>query len=170
MNLNGADIEKVEMRYNGKDQRAVHAKKNIYAGETVIFVPCFTKITLHIIYNSSVIGRQLYKMGLYHKLHQPISCLMAVYFLEELRKPKIEQVYGAYLDLFPTDMSSYPIYFTQEELKYLEGSPFLESIEAKKLLIRQDFETIRSNIPTFDFSIEDFTRMALLAASRRYGE
>ena len=46
MSLNGGDTSKLELRYNSEDERGVHAAKRIKAGETVLFLPCLSKITL----------------------------------------------------------------------------------------------------------------------------
>ena len=47
--------------------------------------------------------------------------------MERLKKPE-EREFGRYLDMLPKYFKNYPIFFNEEELSYLKGSPILEAI------------------------------------------
>jgi hypothetical protein len=53
------------------------------------------------------------------------------------------------LDTLPKNASCFPVFFTASELKFLEGSPFLETIDDKIKNIQIDYDMICSNVPEF---------------------
>ena len=52
----------------------------------------------------------------------PKHCFLAVFLLRERKNPS--SVWKPYIDMLPRDTSSFPIFFTDEEMKWLDGSPF----------------------------------------------
>ena len=54
--------------------------------------------------------------------------LFAVYILEERRKASKDQEFGPYLDTLPSDFSQYPLYFNDDDLKLLKGSPIIDNL------------------------------------------
>jgi hypothetical protein len=48
--------------------------------------------------------------------------------IERLKRP-IEREFGAYMDLLPKSCLEFPIFFDEEELAQLDGSPFKELLE-----------------------------------------
>ena len=65
------------------------------------------------------------KAGLRDKLIHSDKCFMAVYLLEERAKPVKDQWAGPYIDMLPKDFSNFPIFFNEEDLKYLKGTEAL---------------------------------------------
>jgi histone-lysine N-methyltransferase SETD3 len=57
------------------------------------------------------------------ELNSPKHCLLTTYILQEKYNKNSKWKY--YLDILPQDYTNFPIFYTDGELKYLEGSPFL---------------------------------------------
>jgi hypothetical protein len=38
----------------------------------------------------------------------------------------LDTIWAAYIDILPKSYTNFPIFFTEEEQKWLEGSPFLD--------------------------------------------
>ena len=49
---------------------------------------------------------------------------LCAYILMERRKKPEDRKFGPYLDLLPTTYSSFPYWFSDEEMAYLKGSSF----------------------------------------------
>lgn len=58
-----------------------------------------------------------------YELASPKHCLLTSFLLHE--KQNINSKWKHYLNILPQDFSNFPIFFTDEELSYLDGSPFL---------------------------------------------
>ena len=72
------------------------------------------------------IGKQLINKGLIKtgaksegKLMTPEWTLLATFLLQEKRKDKADQTFGAYVDKLPKDCRDWPIFFNDEEMVYL---------------------------------------------------
>ena len=53
------------------------------------------------------------------------------------------------MDLFPKDFSSYPSFYTDKELEWLEGSPFLIFLSEHKKYLKSTYEEFCKEIPEF---------------------
>lgn len=64
-----------------------------------------------------------------------------------------------------------PIFWTDEELKYLEGSYMLQQIEERALAIESDYAAICHIVPEFRslVTIEDFRWARMCVCSRNFG-
>lgn len=47
-----------------------------------------------------------------------------------------------YLDILPTDYASIPLFFKEDDLKWLKGSPFLNQVQDKISDMRKDYQAI----------------------------
>ena len=72
------------------------------------------------------------KSNLMGKLENANQCFMATYLLEEKLKPIDQQWAYAYIDMLPKEFSNFPIFFNDNELKYLKGTQFLEQLKERK--------------------------------------
>ena len=59
------------------------------------------------------------------------------------------------IELLPKSVSEFPIFFEDEELKYLDGSPLQEYVEETRASIQMVYEKICQLVP--DFQIFDFS-------------
>jgi hypothetical protein len=69
---------------------------------------------------STPIGQKIINAGL--DLLSPKHSFLSTFLLREKKDPN--SFWKPYIDLLPTDYNSFPVFFSEDELKWLEGSPF----------------------------------------------
>ena len=121
MREGGANFENLKMRYYAPDYRGVHAARNIKKGETILYVPKEEIITLEMA-QESPIGAQMFAKNHRQRLLSPKHSFLATYIMQERRKPVSH--FDKYIDILPKCFDNFPIFYTQEERAWLEGSPF----------------------------------------------
>ncbi len=88
--------------------------------------------------------------------------------MQERRKPESE--WNIYIDILPKSYTNFPIFFTEEEKKELEGSPFLDQIEEKIVDIKADYDLICREVPEFaQFPIREYSEIRMMVSSRIFG-
>jgi histone-lysine N-methyltransferase SETD3 len=146
MERGGADFSKLKLRYYSENYRGVHASQNIKSGEVILYVPLNQIITLEMAYQTPI-GRKMYEKNLRSKLISPKHTFLGSYILQE--KKKDEQRFAEYLDILPKGLNDFPIFFTEDELEFLKGSPFLDQVHEKIEDIKQDYDFICKEVPEF---------------------
>jgi protein-histidine N-methyltransferase len=142
----GSQFDKLKIRYYTADYRGVHAARDIKKGETILFVPKEQIITLEMAFASPV-GKLMYEKGLRQRLISPKHSFLSCFIMQERRKP--ESIWQYYIDILPKNFTNFPIFFTEEEKKWLQGSPFLDQIEEKIVDIKADYDLICKEVPAF---------------------
>jgi histone-lysine N-methyltransferase SETD3 len=161
----GAEFDKIKMRYYSEGYRGVHARARIRKNENFLYIPKNLLITLEMSKEAPV-GARMEKLKL--SLLSPKHSYLTSYVLQELHNKDTK--WQPYLDLLPKDLSSFPISFTHEEKKWLEGSPFLDQVEDKIKDMGKDYDTIVEAVPEFrKYSLEEFKRVRMLVSSRIFG-
>mmetsp|Transcript_33278 Transcript_33278/g.33896 ORF Transcript_33278/g.33896 Transcript_33278/m.33896 type:complete len:390 (-) Transcript_33278:96-1265(-) len=76
-----------------------------------------------------------------------------------------------YYDILPPTLHNMPIFWTEEELKYLQGSYMLYQIDERKLAIENDYAAICSIAPEFASisTLEEFQWARMCVCSRNFG-
>lgn len=69
------------------------------------------------------VGKKLVDSGL--DLLSPKHSFLSTFLLKERKDPK--SFWRPYLDMLPADYNSFPVFFSDDEMKLLEGSPFAGS-------------------------------------------
>lgn len=72
---------------------------------------------------STGVGKKVLDSGL--DMLSPKHSFLSTYLLKE--RDNKNSRWRPYLDMLPKDYNSFPVFFSDEELKFLEGSPFLGS-------------------------------------------
>ena len=72
---------------------------------------------------------------------------LAALILQE--KQNKNSKFKEYLNTFPKDLSNFPVFFSDEEMEYLNGSPFKQKILRKKRELERDYQEICKAIPSF---------------------
>lgn len=119
----GANYDKLKLVYYNEKNRAVHAKSDIHTGEQVLYVPLSLLVTLEMAYKSPI-GKKMYENGLTQSLISPKHTFLCAYMLQEMKKE--ETYWQTYIDLLPKSVNEFPVFFTDEEKTWLEGSRFLD--------------------------------------------
>ena len=101
-------------------------------------------------------------------LLSPKHCFLAIYLLQE--KHNDDSKWKNYLSILPKNYTNFPIFYTSDELKLLEGSPFLQQVLDKLRDIETDYKSIISACPEFEkYSFKEFCEMRMAVSSRIFG-
>ena len=74
------------------------------------------------------------------------------------------------MDILPWDNRDFPIFFSAEEKKWLEGSPFLDQVEEKIEDIEKDYKLICSEVPEYSqFPLKEYSEIRMMVSSRIFG-
>jgi histone-lysine N-methyltransferase SETD3 len=161
---NNSFFPKIEIQFYTDDYRGVVAKNKILKNEIIMAIPKECLITLEVALNTSY-GKKI-SAFMYHELNSPKHCLLSSFLLFEQNNP----LYKYYFDLLPNDYSNFPIFYTEKELDYLKGSPFLNLITNKKMDMRMDYNKLCEKIEGFkNFTFEKFCQARVIVSSRVFG-
>lgn len=155
---------KLEIHFYTDDYRGVIAKSFIQKEEIIMTIPHRCLISLETALETNY-GKEIGKI-MYTELNSPKHCLLSAFMLYELKNPK----YKYYFDLLPHDYSNFPIFYTEQELEYLKGSPFLAQIYEKKSDIKNDYAKLCYYLKDFNqFSYQSFMEARMMISSRIFG-
>ena len=85
-------------------------------------------------------------------------------------KRKESSHFEHYLEVLPKAFDNFPIFYTQDERAWLEGSPFQNQISDKIKDIQADYNIIASEVPDFrEFSLKEYSEIRMMVASRIFG-
>ena len=82
----GAQFEKLKMRYYSDNYRGCHAARAMKKGETILFVPLKEIITLEMCMTCPI-GTLMYNQGFRNRLLSPKHSFFSCFLMEETRKP-----------------------------------------------------------------------------------
>lgn len=119
MKHDGAEFGKLKLRYYAPDYRGVHAARDIKKGETILYVPKKEIITLEMAMESPI-GVLMAGKNLRNRLLSPKHSFLATFLMQERRKP--DSYFKEFIDILPKNFTNFPIFYTAEERKWLEGS------------------------------------------------
>ena len=80
-----------------------------------------------------------------YKLDHPEHSTFAIFMLQEMDNQT--SVYKEYLEKLQPSLETFPIYYTDMEKEFLEGTAFLELIETKMESMQKDYNSIVKDIP-----------------------
>ena len=159
-----AYFPKLEIHFYSDEYRGVCAKSKILKEEIIMTIPKECLISLELAMETNV-GKEIGKF-MYSELNSPKHCLLSAFLLTEEKSEK----WKFYFDLLPKDFSNFPIFYTEKELEYLKGSPFLNQVLDKKIDMKIDYEKICFYIPSFSqFSYQKFCEARMMISSRIFG-
>ena len=159
-----AYFPKLEIHFYSDEYRGVCAKSKIVKEEIIMTIPKECLISLELAMETNV-GKEIGKF-MYSELNSPKHCLLSAFLLTEEKSEK----WKFYFDLLPKDFSNFPIFYTDKELEYLKGSPFLNQVLDKKIDMKIDYEKICFYIPSFSqFSYQKFCEARMMISSRIFG-
>ena len=158
----GSIFPKIYLEYYSHDYRGVHCAREIDKGEVVLLIPNSHIITLEMA-KAEPVGRKMIEHNL--DLLSPKHCFLTTFILQEQRKP--DSFWKPYLNILPQSYSNFPIFFSDDDLEILAGSPFLDQINEKRADIMEDYRSICSADPTFkQYTIEEFSKTRMAVSSR----
>ena len=159
-----AFFPKLEIHFFSADYRGITAKNKIKKDEIILTVPKECLISLELVLSTEY-GKKIGEF-MYFELASPKHCLLSSFLLFE----KNNKNWKFYFDLLPQNFTNFPIFYTNEELNYLLGSPFLNQIIEKKNDIKKDYLKICEYIPSFSiFTLKEFMEARVIISSRIFG-
>lgn len=114
----------------------------------------------------SLIGGIMMKFNLKEKMKNAKFSFFAAFLCDELKKEKSD--WELFLKLLPANFDEFSLNYSNEDLKWLEGSPCIESLRKKNKEIESDYLTICANIKEFatEHSLKSFKYAYLACMSR----
>ena len=159
-----AYFPKLKIELFSEDYRGIIAKSPIKKDEIILTIPQECLISLELVLNTEY-GKKIGEF-MYIELASPKHCLLISILLFEKDNPK----WKYYFDIIPKNFCNFPIFYTDSELQYLKGSPFLNQILEKKSEIKRDFLKLCERIPLFNnYSFQEFVEARMVISSRIFG-
>lgn len=170
MKSDGSCFDKLKLRYYAADYRGVHAARDVKKGETILYVPLKQIITLEMAMESPI-GSLMAARDFRRRLVSPKHSFLSTYIMEERRKETTGGSYfDQFIDILPKCFDNFPIFYTQEERAWLEGSPFQNQISEKIKDIQADYNMIVKEVPEYrEFSLKEYSEIRMMVASRIFG-
>ena len=112
----------------------MHAAQDIKKGDIILFVPDEYLIDMPKVSEGSEIAKKMFYHCTKNFFGQHI--LFAAYILTEKKKPRKDRKFAEFFDVLPKQFNEWPLFFTEDDLAYLEGSPFKEFIKDHNLKMK----------------------------------
>ncbi len=162
MEGNGAKLNKLRMRYYGLDNRAVHTTQTISPDEMFLFVP--EKIIINMEKGKHTpMGEKLAKSKV--EFDWDYLVYITVFLMTQFHDPS--SWWKPYMDVYPRDVSTFPMFYTPKEKELLRGSGVWEQIDEELKEIKDEYDTIVKAVPEFTmFSLDEYTKNKTLVISR----
>eukprot|EP00826_Nyctotherus_ovalis_P057522 TRINITY_DN7872_c0_g4_i1.p1 TRINITY_DN7872_c0_g4~~TRINITY_DN7872_c0_g4_i1.p1 ORF type:complete len:274 (+),score=96.76 TRINITY_DN7872_c0_g4_i1:430-1251(+) len=156
---NGSKFSKIRIRYYGQDNRGVHACEYIRGKETLLTLPKKLIITPELGRNTQI-GKLLSS-----KPNLTDLFYLTLFLLQQLHDPL--SFWQPYVDVYPHSVSSFPMFYSEEEKLMLHGSVILEDAEEEMRRMREEYENVAAVAPGFKkFTVEEYVRNKVLIKSR----
>ncbi|CAD8175344.1 unnamed protein product [Paramecium octaurelia] len=160
-----AQFPKIKIECYSESYRGVNAKQKINAKELILFIPKSHMITLEMAKETPVAKKMIqFRLDLLSPKHSFLS----TFLLQEKSRPN--SFWKPYLDILPQSYPSFPIFFNNYDLDWLQGSPSLKQINDKLSDLKKDYNDICNVAPEFSqYSFYEFCWARMTASSRIFG-
>mmetsp|Transcript_28577 Transcript_28577/g.60949 ORF Transcript_28577/g.60949 Transcript_28577/m.60949 type:complete len:733 (-) Transcript_28577:100-2298(-) len=151
-----------------KEMRGVHARTTIPPQTTCVSIPKSCLITVEM-GQATPIGRKILSSNL--ELDAPKHIFLMIYLLWDKKLHGVKSFFAPYYNILPESLRNMPIFWNEEELRYLKGSHLLVQISDRAEAIRDDYESICGIAPEL-FTIatlEEFQWARMIVCSRNFG-
>ena len=73
-----------------------------------------------------------------------------------------------WVKILPNNCNSYPAFFNLDEMKTLEGSSIVKHINETNEKMKNNYEILKNEISSFDFSYDEYKKTIYLILSRAF--
>jgi histone-lysine N-methyltransferase SETD3 len=163
VNASGTNEESRE-----SEMRGVHARCDVPPNTVCVSIPLECLITVEM-GQATEIGQIILKSDL--DLDAPKHIFLMIFLLYDRKVNGENSFFKPYYDILPGTLHNIPIFWTEEELKYLEGSYLLTQIADRNEAIAEDYHAIcevaleLASIAT----LEEFKWARMCVCSRNFG-
>ena len=161
----GAKFPSLESRAYTNNVRGVHASCAIHSDTIIMEIPLTCIIT-----DKSGMQTETGRLIQAHRSRfiVPHHLLVIAFMMEEDEKGA-ESEYAPYLAVLPKDTTNFPVYWTEEELAWLQGSSLLAEVRERRANFRADYDAMCRVVPGFDrFDFATFSQYRTMVASRNF--
>lgn len=164
---NGAKFPDIYLKNYSSDVRGVHAQNHINCYSTILFVPLTCLITDKM-GRECELGKKIFNNSSDVHLSTPNLIAVILYILET--KDQEDHFFNPYYKILPKSYSNFPIFWTEDKLSWLQGSPLLKDIEDRKQNMKNDYKELLRIYPAFaQYSYEEFLQVRTAVGSRNFG-
>ncbi len=165
-NSNSSDLEKRQVQES--EMRGVHAKVDIPPNTICVSIPKKCLITVEM-GQATNIGQIILKSDL--DLDAPKHIFLMIFLLYDRKVNGDRSFFKPYYDILPKTLHNIPIFWSEEELKYLEGSYLLAQITDRNEAITEDYYAICEVAPELASiaTLEEFKWARMCVCSRNFG-
>lgn len=161
----GAKFPFLYMQYYDEDYRGVHALCRIPTDSIILEVPLNLIMTSEVAKDSDV-GKKIINSGC--KLRSTHSYLAAYLCQEKAIGAKSK--WAPYINCLPVHYRNMPIFFEEDELKWLRGSFSLKKIADRKEDLLAEYENICKHVPEFrQYPPKEFIWARMAVITRIFG-
>ncbi|KAF0700994.1 Aste57867_8440 [Aphanomyces stellatus] len=165
LEANGAELSKLRIETYAPEVRGVHAKDAFQTKDRVMLIPLNCLITVEM-GKATEIGQKLVHL----EFAAPKHIFLMMYLLTDMELGN-GSFFKCYFDSLPSTLTNMPIFWTDDELAWLQGSHILHQIAERRAAIERDYATICRTVPEFGdrFSLERFSWARMIVCSRNFG-
>jgi SET domain len=127
-------------RHANDKERGVHASTDIPKGTLLISVPRRCIVTTDM-GRTLPLAKKIKESE--HHLYAPRHIYIVLYILWDITTNGSDSFFHPYYDVLPKSFPNCPIYWSPEELEYLEGSFLVNDIMRRKRAMWEDYITVR---------------------------
>ena len=150
------------------EMRGVHAKVNIPPNHICVSIPRKCLITVEM-GQATEIGRAIINSDL--ELDAPKHVFLMIYLLWDRKINGKKSFFKPYYDILPNTLRNMPIFWSEDELSYLEGSYLLAQIADRNEAIEDDYQAICNIAPQLAqiATLNEFKWARMCVCSRNFG-
>jgi len=147
--------------------RGVHARTHIPPNTVCVTIPRRCLITVEM-GQATPIGQAILDSDL--DLDAPKHIFLMIYLLWDRKVNGPSSFFHPYYDILPKTLCNMPIFWTPEELSYLEGSYLLTQIADRNEAIAEDYHSICQIAPLAQIcTLDEFKWARMCVCSRNFG-
>ena len=147
--------------------RGVHARTHLPPNTVCMSVPRRCLITVEM-GQETPIGQAILRSDL--DLDAPKHIFLMIYILWDRKVNGANSFFHPYYEILPPTLRNMPIFWSQEELSYLEGSYLLQQIEDRNDAIAEDYHAICQIAPLARIcNLQEFKWARMCVCSRNFG-
>ena len=172
--------QKLTSEFLSVNHKKFRANSDININETLLSIPFSSIITpskllslsskkLKEIYHDLKNNKETKKIFRTESTQEQTFMAIAHYYATTTKKAKkIKNEFGAFYDSYQDNIDSYPITYTEEEMKLISMTNLGFMINQAKAALNSEVEYIKKHFNISSFNSEDFLRFRLLTVSKSY--
>ena len=152
----GGQFNNIDLYEFEPGNHGIIATRPIEKGELIAFFPQSVLIPQESM-NKSMSYNQLQQHESIERDEHCHDFMLLLHIMEERRNPV--SYISDYISLLSTDSSKYPLFYSDKDLDWLEGSSFLQQITQTKKTVQYCYDLMADSIPDFgsEHSLQEFT-------------